>query len=104
MVRAILGLCRAIKDDRTIVKPMLKLTEEVGELSTEVSVILGQLPKSKSGKDGVIGEACDVIIAAIDVIHQDNPQVKPDDIRRVIGTKLVKWRDNEKTNIRRDNL
>lgn len=48
-----------------------KSTEELGELSVEVQVALGESYK-EPGKDGVTGEAIDLMITAIDIIYRDN--------------------------------
>lgn len=43
----------------------LKLGEEVGELHQEVNIAFNCLGKTP-GKDGVVGESCDVALVAID--------------------------------------
>lgn len=91
MIGSILNICKKVDDGRTIVKPTLKVQEEVGELSTEVNISLGNLPKSKGGEDGVIGEACDAIIAIVDVIYKDNEDVTLEEINNTIQKKLEKW-------------
>lgn len=92
MLKKLLDTCKDIQDNRDIVQPTLKLVEEVGELSTEVNIGLGNLPKSKGGDDGVLGEACDVIITALDIIYQDNKNVSVEDIENAIERKITKWR------------
>ena len=96
MIKEILNTCKKIKDSRTIVKPILKLQEEVGELSTEVNILLGNVSKEKSGVDGITGEACDVIISAIDVIYQSNNNIAVKEIEQIINIKLEKWKSLKK--------
>lgn len=58
--------------NRDIRDVMMKVTEETGELATEVGVHTGYLSKSKGGVDGVLGEGCDQIIGIVDVIYLSN--------------------------------
>lgn len=52
---------------RTLDFNFFKLTEEVGELAVEIQIEQGRLPAEKGGEDGVIGEAIDVALVALDV-------------------------------------
>lgn len=65
--------------------------EEVGELSTEVNIKEGYSEKPK-GKDGIIGEAVDVILCAVDLIYINNPEVTEEEVRSIVTKKLAKWR------------
>ncbi|AFF28292.1 gp295 [Sphingomonas phage PAU] len=76
---------------RNIENVMLKVQEEVGELATEVNVKSGFLGQHKAGKDGILGEACDSIIALLDIIYLDNPNVTEEDIAKTIKKKVKKW-------------
>ena len=91
IINRILKTCSTIKDGRTLDKPVFKLVEEVGELATEVNVTLGNLPESKRGVDGILGESCDVIICALDIIHQDNKNVTEEEILQMLKQKSKKW-------------
>src|SRR5688572_33439430 len=55
---------------RTRYEVFTSLTEEVGELATEVAIAEGYSRKPV-GKDGVVGEAIDVIVCALDMIFVD---------------------------------
>lgn len=93
IIERVLKTSRIIQTNKTrnITRTVLKLQEEVGELSTEVNIKLGNLPKKAPGEDGIIGEACDVIIAALDVIYMVDNNIKTEDILKVMESKLNKW-------------
>lgn len=71
------------------------LMEEVGELSTEIMIRAGKSGKKK-GDDGVIGEAVDVILCALDIIFLDYGPCDSEDleelIHTIIKTKAAKWK------------
>ncbi len=79
-----------VENKRSLEKVMPKLTEELGELSTEVQIHLGDCYKD-AGPDGVVGEAVDLIIATVDVIRLHSPQLSTRDISCIAETKLAKW-------------
>lgn len=93
MINKIIETCSRIKGIHTPIRTILKIQEEVGELATEVSIQEGLLPYKTPGIDGVIGEACDVIISTVDLIYLNNPEVKESDILEIINNKLKKWED-----------
>lgn len=68
---------------------MMQLMSEVGELAQEMRVINDENYYKSAGKDGVLGEACDVLISLIDLISQSGYTLG--DIERVTETKLQKW-------------
>lgn len=76
-----------------------KTAEEFGELAVELMVSQGRLPKEKGGADGVIGEACDLINCAVDLIWLemkiDNPDVTielvMEEIQKRQKLKCQKW-------------
>ena len=70
---------------------LAKLQEEVGELATEVNISTGFLNKP-AGKDGINGEAVDVIITALDMIFIDNPNVTEEEILELVQKKVNKWK------------
>lgn len=69
------------------------LVEEVGELSQEVVIKQGDSYK-KEGVDGILGEAVDVILCALDLIRVDNPTITEEEITEVVVSKLLKWKNN----------
>lgn len=76
---------------------MHAVTEETGELATEVAISLGY-KKRTPGPDGVIGEAVDLIITAVDMINAERPGITVDEIRHIVVNKCNKWA--EKTFVR----
>lgn len=46
-----------------------QLSEEIGELATEINIQTGFRSDRKPGPDGMIGEACDGIICLLDEIY-----------------------------------
>lgn len=75
---------------RTLYSVLASVTAELGELAEEVAIKSGDSYK-KEGPDGVIGEAIDVIIAALDIITISNPELTEDEIARMAQLKCEKW-------------
>jgi NTP pyrophosphatase (non-canonical NTP hydrolase) len=69
---------------------MLKFGEEVGEFTVEVAVKTGNCSKPQ-GPDGVVGEAADVIITCLDIMHKLHPEVTSKQFDEVVKNKLAKW-------------
>lgn len=72
-----------------------KSTEELGELSTEVQIKLGESYKSP-GSDGITGEAIDLMVTAVDMIYADNKdKLSVLEIEELINARVVpklqKW-------------
>lgn len=72
---------------------LAKLQEEVGELAQEVNIEAGFLNK-EPGKDGVIGEAVDVIIAALDMVYLAKPDITEEELNSIISKKVDKWKSH----------
>jgi NTP pyrophosphatase (non-canonical NTP hydrolase) len=70
---------------------LCSLVEEVGELSTEVSISEGLSYKTE-GPDGVIGEAVDVLICALDIIKVHKPEITEEEIIKLVQDKCAKWK------------
>lgn len=70
----------------------LSLSEEVGELATELAIKYRQSDKKK-GPDGIKGECADVIICAIDIMALQG--CSEDEIIELIKTKNKKWREKK---------
>lgn len=68
----------------------MSATTEMGELAEEVLVSIGQSYK-KPGPDGVVGEAIDVILCLLDLIHVTNPEITEEQVRDIAHRKLAKW-------------
>ena len=84
-----------IDNGRTMSDVMLILTEEVGELATEIAIKKGFKNRAPSN-DGVLGEAVDVILAAADIIFlYANRGLSNEELEAVVNKriekKLEKW-------------
>lgn len=88
MLTEILKACKKIDSPRTIGTVSDHLNSEVYELNQEVVNVLLDSP---AGDDGVIGEAVDVILCAVDLIYQSNPKVTKAEIMTVVNRKIEKW-------------
>lgn len=74
---------------RSLPAVMLQMQEELGELSTEVAIATGTKRREPS-LDGVLGEAVDVAIVALDMAMLE----AGGDVEKVVETfkrKLAKW-------------
>jgi NTP pyrophosphatase (non-canonical NTP hydrolase) len=80
-----------IEDGRTQHNVLAYTMTEVGELAEEIIIQHGHSYKDP-GVDGVIGEAVDVIICALDMINISNPQITEDEILEIVIRKCKKWR------------
>ncbi|MND95515.1 hypothetical protein D3C80_877710 [compost metagenome] len=69
---------------------MHAVTEETGELATEVAIDLGY-KKRPASPDGVVGEAVDLIITAVDMINAQQPGITVDEIFYIVANKCNKW-------------
>lgn len=67
-----------------------KLIEEVGEFSEEVMASCGVMGKTP-GRDGLAGEAVDVIITVLDILHVVMPGITEEDLVRIAEKKGAKW-------------
>ena len=90
MIKKILKTSRKISNGRTRASVLAYLMEEVGELATEVNIKEGHSGK-KEGKDGIIGEAVDVVLCAIDIMYVENPDITTSEIEAIMEKKLAKW-------------
>jgi hypothetical protein len=69
---------------------MLKFGEEVGEFTVEVAIKTRNCNKPQ-GPDGVVGEAADVIITCLDIMHKLHPEITSEQFDEVVKSKLAKW-------------
>lgn len=81
-----------IKNGRNSFYVLSKCTEELGELSVEVQIKEGVSYK-QPGKDGVVGEAIDLITCLIDMIHINYPELTEEDLLAIAIPKLEKWKE-----------
>lgn len=85
-------MSQAIKDARTIQTTFNHLVEEVGELSTEINIKYG-ISDKKSGEDGIVGEAIDICLSALDIVYQETEgKMTEAEVLALIQKKLQKWK------------
>lgn len=87
----ILNASWEVEDNRSKYYVLSKVGEEFGELSTEVGIVMGDSYKDP-GKDGVIGEAIDVIISTLDLIYLEKPMITEEELIAIAIPKLEKWK------------
>ena len=86
-----------IKNDRDISGIFMQAVSEIGELGEEVRIKTDKSYYRKDeGKDGILGEACDTIIALTDLLNIAGYTLE--DIDRVISSKLNKWEQKANDN------
>lgn len=72
-----------------------QLSEEVGELATEINILTGFRSDKDKGPDGIVGEACDGIICLLDVIYLSqewrSPEEFEDTVNNTLEKKIRKW-------------
>lgn len=88
MIKTILEYCDRIKNGRTSRGILDALLEEQDELDVEVSKAYVE---HEPGEDGVLGEAIDVFLCAVDHAHFTNPSITAEEIEAIIKRKLDKW-------------
>jgi NTP pyrophosphatase (non-canonical NTP hydrolase) len=98
-----LEVSQRIKNRRDPRDVLMTLVEEVGELSTEIAIASGHKNR-EPGADGIIGEAVDVIVAALDVIHlmYQEKQYAPETIELLLLDKAQKKLDKWEAGVRKD--
>lgn len=96
-IDTILAASREVPTPRDLNAVFMKVAEEVGELATEIAILTGASYK-EPGPDGVVGEACDAIIALVDLIYLMQPGVEEADLLGVVTAKLSKWKRKAQEN------
>lgn len=70
---------------------MASITEELGELATEIAIENGW-KKREAGPDGVSGEAIDLLLCVVDLLHmQFGAKLGSDEFKAQVQKKLDKW-------------
>lgn len=63
---------------------------EMGELSEEVSIAMGDSYKTP-GPDGINGEGVDLLISGLDLLYVNNPNITEAELIAIAKPKLEKW-------------
>jgi len=90
MTSMVKSYSKKIKDDRTLSDVLGHAMEELGELATEIKIVNGKSYK-KPGKDGVVGEALDLINCALDIIYLVKPDYTETELMQIQFLKCEKW-------------
>lgn len=99
MLKTILNCSTVLGGGRNMDFVFGKTAEEFGELAVEVQISKGRLPLEKGGTDGIIGEACDLINCAVDLIYLEMEMMNPnvtiemviEEIKKRQKIKCQKW-------------
>lgn len=81
---------KVIEDGRKPYNVLAKQQEEMGELATEVNIAQGYV-RRPPGKDGILGEAADVIITTVDQALLAKPDLTEEEFMKIAEVKLNKW-------------
>jgi hypothetical protein len=88
----ILETSKNIVDGRSRYAVLAKATEELGELAQEVMIAASDHYK-EPGKDGIIGEAIDVMVCCTDIIFSVDDTITEPQMQELLAKKLVKWKE-----------
>lgn len=91
LVGDVFAACDSIDNGRKLDDVMVHMMTEVGELAQEIIIAAGRSHK-QPGKDGVVGEAIDVINCALDIIRLTEPNITEEQLRVICDPKLGKWK------------
>lgn len=91
LVKLIFETCAKIENHRSTSNILTHLMTEVGELAQETIIADGQSYKGP-GEDGIVGEAIDVIICAVDMVHHQHPNITEEELMNLCRLKLAKWK------------
>lgn len=87
MLEGYLKRCQDVKNSRTLETIMFHLNGEVDELQTEVDARIANLPPNE---DGIVGEAVDVILCALDLIASSS-NISEEEVSQIFDKKYKKW-------------
>lgn len=87
-IKLITDQCDRIHNSRTMNSVAFHLEGEMSELQEEIGKMVCC---QEQGTDGVIGEAVDVLICAIDLAKIWDKSLTPEQIRTIVERKLAKW-------------
>lgn len=87
MVAAVSVKTRSYNRDAT----MASITEELGELATEIAIENGWKNR-EAGPDGVVGEGIDLLICVVDLLHMHlGHHLESEEFLDKVQLKLDKW-------------
>lgn len=94
LVKKTFAFSDAIENDRTISDIIEHAMTELGELSMENIIEKGRSYKAP-GKDGIVGEAVDVMLCMLDIIRKAEPEMTEEALMEIVQPKLQKWKETQ---------
>ena len=95
VVKEVFKTSDEVKNVRTLQDILTHLMTEVGELAQEIEIAEGKSYKLP-GKDGIVGEAIDIIACVLDIVRIHYIDIDEDMLLDVLRPKLQKWKDTVK--------
>lgn len=92
IINRIFAVSDEIENGRTVSDILKYAMTEFGELAEEVIIDEGRSYK-EPGKDGIVGEALDLIACAVDMIRKQAPHLTEAELLEIIEPKLQKWKE-----------
>jgi hypothetical protein len=77
-----------IENGRQLEDASRHTSDELRELNEEIAIVRAG---GEEGKDGVVGEAIDVIACALDIIFLHAPETTDEQINSILLAKCEKW-------------
>jgi len=93
IIKVVFDASDSIKNNRTLSGVFYSLSEEVGELATELGIECGHINKTP-GPDGILGESIDIIVCVLDLIRIKYPNVTAGQLSNIAFNKCEKWKDS----------
>lgn len=93
MITTAFSFAAKIKNDRDLRSVHNHMLREVKELDEEIAQVM---KGEDEGEDGVVGEAIDVMLCALDLIYQHQPHISEAEINRIARKKCEKWQSKER--------
>lgn len=88
LVSTVLDACRIIRDGRSFEDIYMHALSELGELAIEVSIAEGRAAGRLAGIDGVTGEALDLVLCAVDLIHTRDEAITDRDLVSALNSRV----------------
>lgn len=85
----------SLKESKTQAERLMKLMEESGELAVEIGIRqnISGFKHKQEGKDGVKGEAVDILLVALSIFFKDGGTVE--DLSALALKKCERWRAHQ---------
>lgn len=91
MIKTVFEIGDSINNGRSATSIALAVCSEAGELAEEVRKIHCADFYKVPGKDGILGEGCDVLISVIDLLNKEG--YTEEQILETVRSKANEWRN-----------